>query len=134
MTKKIVSPPTQDRIIEEQLTVELTPAEHTERAEALAKLDIEINWQKEAARECAGNYREAIKILVEKRDALAVVVDTHKEVRNVECVEVIDFARNTVVLTRRDNGAHVSERPMDGEERAKLAQGEMLNGQTEAPA
>jgi hypothetical protein len=62
------------------------------------------------------------------------VVDTHKEVRKVECVEVIDFARNTVVLTRRDNGAHVSERPMDGEERAKLAQGEMLNGQTEATA
>jgi hypothetical protein len=61
MTKKIVSPPTQDRIIEEQLTVELTPAEHTERAEALAKLDIEINAQKEAAKAAAADARAEIK-------------------------------------------------------------------------
>jgi hypothetical protein len=124
----------EDSITTLELLCDLTQQEHTEKSEQLAKLDLAINAQKDEAREKAAGYREAIKVLVGERDKIATIVDEHKEMRMVECVVEADFARNTVTTKRRDNGEHVSERAMDAEERAALAQGDLLEEREEARA
>lgn len=44
----------------------------------------------------------------------------------VDCLEEAHFETNRVVVRRLDTGEIVQERAMDGEERAVLAQGDLL--------
>jgi hypothetical protein len=114
-----------DRIVKLELLCELTPEEHTKESEQLAKEDIEILRLQEEARAKAAGYRESIKMLKEVRDPRAVVVESHKQKRLVECVEEAVFERGVVVVKRRDTGEHVSERPLENDERERMAQGQM---------
>lgn len=116
---------TTEKIVSLELLVELTPAEHTVESENLAKLDLEINADREAARADAASRRESTKLKVERRDALASVVETHKEKRLVECQLEANFERGVIITKNRKTGEFVAERAMEAEERDAMAQGRL---------
>jgi uncharacterized coiled-coil DUF342 family protein len=122
-----------DRAVKLEVLCELTAKEHEEKSDRLAQLDLKINATAEAAKAKAARYRESIKLLKEERDPLAEVVSTHREKRIVECVEEANFDRNVIVTKRRDTGDRISERPMEAEERERMAQGRLPRDLPELP-
>lgn len=105
--------------------VKLRENELNEKGEELGKLDLKINEEKKSASDAAKSARESIKLLVEARDKLAVIVSTGEEERMTKCREDADFDHGTIITVNQKTGDKISERAMEAHERERMSQGMM---------
>lgn len=119
-------PPATGGEFEEPLEVTLTDEEHEARSIRLAEVDRQIDEMTQERKDKSQQYGTKIKELKDEREPLINAVEQRKETRLVRCREVPDFERNNVKIIRLDTQEAVRERAMEGDERAQLAQGELV--------
>jgi hypothetical protein len=113
------------RKFSEELPCKLSRDEYEIRAELLAKQLKAITAKEEQAKLQAKKFKDELTSLELEKNKLIEALETHNELRMIECEEVADFDTNRIVVRRLDTGDIVRQRPMDGDERSRLAQGEL---------
>lgn len=100
-----------------RLPVKLSPEEQRQRGKTLAERVEEYNREEQAMKAAAELARGKLKNLRRDIDALADVVDTGNERRDIECALMRDDRRFEIVWYRTDTGEEIERRPMTETER-----------------
>lgn len=101
----------------ETLPVELSAAERGQRGIELSEVLDEIAKEESAAESMKASMKSRKAALEAKRDALAVVVRSGKEMQSVDVEDIADFKAGKVSRVRLDTGEVVHERELMDEER-----------------
>lgn len=125
MARKVITTKTKQRTFAQELPVRLTHEEYERTAEKLAVKIAEVDALSSKKKAATKDFTDRIMIASREQETLRKAVETHTEDRMVECTEEADFERNRLIVRRTDTNEIVSERAMDGDERARLAQGEL---------
>lgn len=100
-----------------KLNVKLTSEEQRQRGKTLAERVEEYNREEQEMKAAAELARAKLKNLRRDIDALADVVDTGTERREIECALMRDDRRLEIVWMRLDTHEEVERRPMTETER-----------------
>ena len=100
-----------------KLSVRLTSEEQRQRGKTLAERIEEYNREEQGIKAAAEAGRAKLKNLRRDIDALADVVDTGTERRDIECALMRDDRRFEIVWYRTDTGEEIERRPMTETER-----------------
>lgn len=103
--------------LERFLDVILTDEEIAKRSREMSSLVIDRRRIKAKAKADAENYAAQIKLLDQKIESEATVIEDGKEIRKVECKEVLSADRAFVDLIRLDTGEIVESRPVTDADR-----------------
>lgn len=101
----------------ETLPVELTAAERGQRGIELSEVLDEIAKEESNQDSLKASMKSKKAALEAKRDALAFVVRSGKEMQSVDVEDVADFKAGKVSRVRLDTGEIVHERELMDEER-----------------
>jgi hypothetical protein len=112
----------------EELPCKLGSGEYETHAELLAKQISVVAALEEQRKLVAQDFKERILLAERELEMFREAVETHTIKRQIECIEEIDFERNRARVIRLDTDELVRERAITGDERAALAQGELIGG------
>jgi hypothetical protein len=124
-----VSKKKEERTILHKLTQEELAAKGSEAG----KLRAEISERTEKLKQISDSHKGQIAEVTERFNGVLKVLEKGEEERKVDCVKVLDFARNTVEYHFPKEGTKVDERAMNPTERQVEIFGEGKNGKRKTP-
>lgn len=109
------------------LPVKLTQDQWEEMVLKSREKNKEVSKLRADKKEALKGFTDRIQTAEREEAAFGESVDKRTEERPVECEEIADFDTNRLTIRRVDTGEQLDHRAMTEAERAKLAQGTLID-------